>query len=173
MKTFSLIIFLLMATAACSQTKGTAKLYGYMQPVSGGAFPSKAIDEGGKEVASETEQRFNYLLYLASSTIVYPSEIWVRGKLYSVTTTSIKTTPVKEPRVSEISSADSARTLVPSTTKKVWQLHLAPAGSSIKQSVKGKSLAKSNELVVVYKMGGKFYYSILPKLDLLEAVAMQ
>jgi hypothetical protein len=161
-----------IALISFAQTKGTAKIYGYKQPVSQGAFPSKGIDEQGKEVGSEPEQRFNYFLFLSSATTLYPSEIWVNGQLFAVTARSVKSTPVRQTNANA-ETADSSRILVPKTSKKVWQLDLRPANSSIKASEKGKALAKTNELVVVYKMGGKFYYSNLPKLELLESVAMQ
>ncbi len=36
-----------------------------------------------------------------------------------------------------------------------------------------KSKSKTNELVIVYKMNGKFYLSLLEKLKVLEAATMQ
>jgi hypothetical protein len=62
--------------------------------------------------------------------------------------------------------------LVPSTTRQVVMLKPVPSIDD-KLSEKGESLSASNELVVVYRMNGKFYYNTARKFTILEPAALQ
>ncbi|HEX8314741.1 MAG TPA: hypothetical protein VF609_07110 [Flavisolibacter sp.] len=168
------IIFLLSLAIAVTgasvmaQTKGTAKIYGYQQQVSGGASPdrSQAPGSGDRQRAG-----VNYYIYLSlpGSVRIYPAELWINGVLYGVQFKMESKTPVL------LQSNDPAlndRVLVSKTAQKVIQLIPIPANGA-KKSAKGHSLAKANEVVVVYKQNGKFYYSSLQKLTGLENAAMQ
>lgn len=164
------LAILLMAAQFCfAQTAGTAKLYGYKQPVTQGASPQKGIDEQGKETATEMKQRFNYLIYLASNSIIYPSEVWINGKAYSATFTPVTSTPVKH---EVMAPGDTVTVLVPKTTQRVIRIQLAPAIQN-KLTEKGKILSGKNELVVIYKSAGKFYYRTIAKMNTVEAIPMQ
>lgn len=165
------IIFLsicLLSIYSFSQTKGTAKIYGYKQSVVSG-MRKNVINENGQELNNAPKAKYNYWFYIVSPSIVYPSELWINGQAYSAKTEIVFETPVEK----QGGIADSSKlVLVPKTTQRVLMLTPAPAIEK-KQSEKGKSLASNNELVVVYKQAGKFHYNTIKKLTQLETVAMQ
>jgi hypothetical protein len=167
------ILFLLFTFSAGSfvsaQTKGSAKIYGYKEPVSG-AVSQRAIDENGKPVVSDAVGRFNYFIYLVTPNRVYPSELWLNGEVYSAKIETVKT-PVVRKNFNNPSEPQSTE-LVPATTQQVTRLSPGPAIND-KLSEKGKSLSEENELVVVYKQNGKFYYQTVSSLTLLEIAALQ
>lgn len=168
MKQFLLFLFALVSIVSCAQTKGTAKLYGFKEPVLPGVNPN-IIQEDGNTVQEEKEQGMNYFIYLQSAARVYPSELWIMGTPYSVAVHTVKT-PVERQQFTVPGKGKFV--LVPATADKVVQLSPAPAIET-KLSNKGKSLAAENALVVVYKQGGKFYYSSLKELQQLTPVALQ
>ena len=94
MKPILLLLFLAGIIPAQAQTEGSAKIYGYSEPVSKGVAPQKTIDENGKESTAENKQAFNFFIYLVSQSRVYPSEMWILGKPYSVSIERITKTPV-------------------------------------------------------------------------------
>jgi hypothetical protein len=168
MKYISLFSLLLFAVCmnGFAQTKGNAKLYGYVQSVSGGASPERSE---GPTVA--TNSGTNYYIYLTSqsSSRIYPSELWINGERYGVQMKTIAETPVL------FESADPAlnnKTLVPKTKQKVIQL-VPITANGVKKSAKGEALSKTNGVVAVYKLNGKFYYATLKELSRLENAALQ
>jgi len=169
MKMKPLLIVLVMMTIsvlASAQSKGTAKLYGYVQEVSGGKRP---------EISGNTEPsrgpRKNYMLYAVSSTRIYPTSVWVEGVQYGVTPKTISSTPVEYADENNIGSPK--QTLVPSTKQKVVQLILNSTPQQKGSTTKAASLGKANDVVLMYKLGDKYYYSLLKSLSSLEAAAMQ
>lgn len=168
MKIFFFLLALFAAFSACTQTKGSAKLYGYIQQVSGGARPDPSAEPG---TANGSNGGKNYFLYVASKARLYASEIWVEGNRYGVTTKAIGQTPVEHN--DEMIPGSPRKVLVPKTGSKVVQLILRPAGASKSVGSKARSLAAVNEVVLVYKEGSKFYYNTLGKLSALDAAAMQ
>jgi hypothetical protein len=164
----ALLIFAINFIAQ-AQTKGNAKIYGYVQSVSGGASPNRSEPP---ELQNNKGAGNNYYIYLALGTAsrIYPSEIWIKGDLYGVQTKPIKKTPVV--MESEVFAPTEERILVPKTTQKVTQL-IPVASNGEKTSAKRESLAKSNDVVVVYKLAGKFYYATLKSLTSLQNAAMQ
>jgi hypothetical protein len=168
---FLFILTIGFTIISIAQTKGSAKLYGFKEPVTSGVAPSNIEDGNGKEIKNEAKSTFNYFIYLQTISRVYPSEMWINGVPYSVKVETIKSTPVKRDNSNNPSQTTST-ILVPKTTHKVVMLTPAPAIND-KLSKKGRSLSKDNELVVVYKQAGKFYYSNLKKMKELEAAIMQ
>ena len=166
-------LFLLIASAAalvsCAQNKGSAKLYGFKEAVVSGV-KTGVTEEGGETSQQAAKSGLNYFIYLQTPGRVYPSEIWIDGTVYSVTTET-QATPVERQAFAAPSQSGKVQ-LVPKTSDKVVQLTPVNATPE-KLSQKGKSLAESNELVVVYKQGGQFYYSVLKELKQLEPVALQ
>jgi hypothetical protein len=169
-KIFFLLFTFSAGLFASAQTKGTAKIYGYKEPVSG-AVSQRAIDENGKPVVSDPAGRFNYFIYLVTPNRVYPSELWLNGEVYSVKIETVKETPVVRKNFNNPSEPQSTE-LVPATTQLVIRLSPGPAITD-KLSEKGEILSKENELVVVYKQNGKFDYETLSSLTLLEVAALQ
>ena len=163
-----LLAFIFLSFASYSQTKGAINLYGFKQSVSGGRAPD--IAEGANTRTSGGAGK-NYFIYATSSSRIYPVEMWVEGVQYGVTITSITKTPVEYSDETNIGSKKTV--LVPKTSKKLIHLIPVPVMGNKSTGTKAKSLSSANELVVVYKQNGKFYYNALKTLSALESAAMQ
>ncbi len=163
------IFILLFSFCACnskSQTKGNATIYAYEQSVLPGAQRG-VIEEGGSEIKTESNGAKNYFIYITSTSRIYPAEIWIHGKVYSVRMEVISKTPV----INTTPLGDTVE-LVPSTTRKVLQLSPAPYTES-KQYGDINEQTKNNALVIVYKQNGRFYFNSQKEFKRLEAAAMQ
>jgi hypothetical protein len=156
-------VALFLSITGMAQVEGASKLYGYKQEVMPGTI---RVDENGNQV--RPKPRYNYFIYLSSSTKVIPTEVWIDGKAYSVNASPVAKTPVeyKNP-----TSTEKAKILVPKTTRFVLQL--LPVAELSQASSKGKTLSEKNQLVVIYKGGQKNYYKALAKFTMLEMLAMQ
>lgn len=110
-------------------------------------------------------------MYAASTYRIYPAEIWIEGIRYGVSVKPITKTPVEYSDEANIGSPRSV--LVPATSKKIIQLIPISATAAKHMGTMAKSLSATNELVVVYKQGGKFYYNTLKSLSAIESAAMQ
>ena len=163
-----LFALLLIAIAGSTQEKGTAQLYGYYQAVSRGRAPEINAETG---LRTSQGQGRNYRLYAVSPALIYPAEIWVEGVRMGVTIKTITQTPVEYSDDADLGAAK--KVLVPQTTQQVRQLILTPAVEGKNYGKKAESLAKSNDLVLVYKQGGKFYYTTLKSLSALNSTAAQ
>ena len=162
----ALCVFSVLITMA--QSRGSAKLYGFREAVISGVNKSH-VEEGGEQVNIAGKPGVKYMIYLQSAVRVYPSEIWIDGEPYGV---SLQTVPTPVERQEFTAPSQKKTVLVPSTTDKVVKLTPVPPVES-KLTAKGRELAAANELIVVYKQGGKFYYSTLKELKQLEPVALQ
>ncbi|MGZ8561576.1 MAG: hypothetical protein ACXWV3_08290 [Flavisolibacter sp.] len=169
MKRLITIAALFISFQAVAQSKGKVNIYAYKEPVIGGAYQQNQIEEGGNKTEVEQKARFNYLIYLASEERVYPSEIWINGTAFSAGLESVNS-PVT--RQNFTAPGQAKMELVPLTSQKVIQLKPGPAITE-KISKEGRDLSKSNELVVVYKQNGKFFYVGIPIFKILEPVALQ
>jgi len=170
MKPFLLGLLIFCSFSLFSQTKGSAKLYGFKEPVASGKHPDNEVEENGNKSTpvSTGSQSFNYFIYLQSPVRVYPAEMWLNGSVYAVSIQTV-TTPVERDNGT---TGGKKKLLVPKTTNKVLLLTPVPLAES-KNSTNGKALAAKNELVVIYKQGGRFYYSVVKTLTVLETVPLQ
>ncbi len=98
--------------------------------------------------------------------------MWLKGKRYSAKPEAVNKTPVQmgDPALRD---SHNIITLVPKTTKKVMMLVPGNAVIQSKSLAIAKSKARTNELVIVYKMSGKLYYALLKELNVLERASMQ
>jgi hypothetical protein len=167
-KLITFFIFSLAVTMSYAQSRGKIKLYGFIQNVSRGKAPE--LSEGGGTQTSAGMGR-NYRLYAVSPSRIYPVALWLNGVEYGVSVNTIKQTPVTYEDAGNIGAP--GKTLVPKTSGMVIQL--VPVAASTNKSIgrNAKSLAQSNEMVLVYKQNGKFYYSILKQLSSLDPAPMQ
>lgn len=161
MKYILLLIFLAIGFGALAQSRGKARIFGFVQPVAP-AVAGGSLDISGEEVPTARTGGQNLMLYIAAPSRVYPSEIWVNGEQYSVRSMEVRTSPVRH----------GSKVLVPRTAQKVWQMIPGPAAAA-KSHAKARQLAKTNEMVVVYKQNGKFWYNTLAKVETLEGAARQ
>ena len=168
MKTFFFLVFVLaFQCKTLAQQEGSSKLYGFVQEVLPGAN-NTVIVEGGGQVNEPKKQGKNYMIYIESTSRVYPVELWIQGERYSARMDVITSTPV----VFGNENTGSRKVLVPKTTRKV--LLLTPSAyTEIKNAGDVSAIAGNNELVVLYRQNGKFYYNKLEKLEQLQAAAMQ
>jgi hypothetical protein len=162
-----LLLVIGISCSSFSQSKGTIKLYGFQQSVSGGKAPEP--NEHGLRVSKGAGK--NYFLYAVSPSRIYPTEIWVEGTRFGVTIKTIEQTPVEYG--DEMNIGSPKKVLIPKTNQKVVQLIPSTTIESKVSSTKAKSLAANNALVVVYKQNGKFYYQTLSRLSSIEGAAMQ
>jgi hypothetical protein len=171
MKRFIIPMLFLFAFVSCkAQSKGTVNLYGLKQAVLPGIIPGPITTDDGRVIEEEFKPKFNLFIYTASNNTITPVEVWLSGKRYSVKTESISKTPVEYTNPTSMPKP-SVTTIVPKTNKKVLKLTLSDTEG--KSSLKNTSLAKANELVVVYKQGSKVYYVALKSIKEIEPVAMQ
>ena len=166
-KYFLFLLLIAFGFKSSAQTEGSAKLYGYVQEVLPGANNS-VIVEGGEQVTEPKKAGKNYMIYIESTSRVYPVEIWIKGEPYSASMDVISSTPV----VFGSENTGNRKVLVPKTTKKLLMLTPSPYIET-KNTGDVSAIASSNELVVLYKQNGKFYYNKLEKLETLQAAAMQ
>lgn len=171
MKACWLLCTLVLSLSCFSQTS-TVKLYGFSQVVAKGVPSTYETDEQGKTVETKQEVNKNLFIYLAypPDLNLYPVEVWMKGELYS-----IKQQPAHTPVVIVYANGQyepETVILVPTTTDTVFQLILTDRSPSKNTTIK-KSLAETNDLVVVYKLNGKFYSQTLKKIKGLRMGIMQ
>lgn len=167
-KMMTLLLAVLLAAASQAQTKGTIKIYGYKQPVVGGVA-QRTISENGKSNEAAVKPRFNYRIYTASSSNITPVELWINGKAFSVSQSLVES-PVIYTSTNNPANPVSV-ILVPKTNKKVLQLGLEEPKRSA--SAKAKTWAKTNELVLIYKVNGRTFYQVMKRLEVMEIAFLQ
>ena len=162
---YFLLIAINFSVFSFAQTEGASKIYGYKQKLMPGMV---RVDANGREVPRQPH--YNYFIYLASTNKVTPVEIWINGEAYSPIVNAVSSTPVEY--TNPTSGDNKAIELVPKTTRKVLQV--GPSLNKMqKPTQKGKSLSKKNELVIIYKWNGRWFYKTLTQLNELDAVHMQ
>ena len=161
---YLLVLSVCFCATSIAQTEGASKLYGYKQKVMPGTI---RVDDNGREMPRKSQ--YNYFIYLASTTKVTPVEIWINGEVYSVTVHEVST-PVEYRHPS--SANNNPKILVSKTNRHVLQLETS-LNKIQNPNARGKSLSAKNEMVIIYKGGGKWYYKAVSKLDELEPLAMQ
>jgi hypothetical protein len=162
--------FLLFATFLFFIFYGSAQsvtVKAFVQSSIPGNVPVGVTNENGtarKQVASQ-EHYYIYLIYNKLQKVV-PVEAWIKGVHYPVKPEMIDRTPIElEDRT--FPNQPKKIVLVPKTGSQVVQL-LPLADGPVKMA-SAMSKAKTNELVVVYKLKNKFYTTTIRKLISLPA----
>jgi hypothetical protein len=175
MKYFLILIVLsvLLSTRLFAQSRSDVKLYAYARPVTGGVMPKISTQENGSQTMIKPKTKYSYLFYLEGpkKLRIYPVELWIKGERYGIKTTAVNTTPV-EITSGELPQYTKTITLVPKTKNRVIKLDPAVAVNG-KNFPKAKAKAETNEIVLVYKYGGKFYYAVQDKIKLIEPIVLQ
>jgi hypothetical protein len=175
MKYFLILITLslLLSTKLFAQSRTDVKLYAYARPVTGGIMPKISTQENGSQTMVKPKTKFNYLFYLEGpkKLRIYPVELWLKGERHGVKSTDVNTTPV-EISTGELPQYTKTITLVPKTNNKVIKLDLAVAVNG-KDFLKAKAKAEANDVVLVYKYAGKFYYAVQNKIRILDPIVLQ
>lgn len=172
MRCIVILLIAFLGITGFAQAQNGVKLYGYAQSVTQG-MAGKQLDENGKVVKKTPAKLRNYFMYLssASKNRMYPVEIWIKGERLGVKAEAVSTTPVTTV-VDDGSMNAKTIVLVPQTTSKVWLL-TGTKGPLLKEFPKAKTLAETNELVLVYRLNGKFGYATLKEFQQLSDGAMQ
>lgn len=174
MKLILTTLALLLTGVVTAQTRSDVKIYGYMQPVIGGANPVNMPDESGSVKAEQRREKKNYYIYIAgpAGQRIYPTEIWIEGQQYSTRTASV-TSPVQI-TIHTGETNPKKKTLVARTSNKVYQITPSSSTpSSAKTLAVSETKSTDNDVVISYKLGSKMYYAVLKKLSALEAAAME
>jgi hypothetical protein len=148
------------------------KLYGYSQIIIPGIAAKGNIGENGNGIKQKKEPNYQYRIYLTTTSAakIYPIELWIKGQPYSVKTEKVTKTQVEDV---DFSTREGKTTvLVPKTTANVFQW-LPTSYTADKNLQKARDLASTNELVAVYKQGGKTYYKTLKRLTVLPPQSRQ
>ena len=163
----SILLMLICALNFSAFSQTGVKIYGFYREVLPGTIP-KGTDENGKALPPP-EVNVEYLVYISgpSGKRIYPVEIWIKGERYSASVTTESHSPVQ-------TTGDLGKviTLVPKTSGTVQRIHTGKEVDG-KNFPNAKTKAASNDLVIVYKMNGKFYSSALKHFKKIEPVNHQ
>ena len=163
MKWSFLVISFTCALIACAQPK--IIINAYSQQFTPGTIPTRdVVGENADDFIKHPAVITNYLIYVEVDTAmqITPSAVWVGGKWDTVAAKNIIKTPF-------ITEYPSKKTLVPATSKKVYEIIL---GDTLKQAIvptaKVKKQMIDHELIFAYWWNGKRYFAALKKLTVLE-----
>lgn len=158
-----MVISFTCALIACAQPK--IIIHAYSQQFTPGTIPTRdVVGENADDFIKHPAVITNYLIYVEVDTAmqITPSAVWVGGKWDTVAAKNIIKTPF-------ITEYPSKKTLVPATSKKVYEIIL---GDTLKQAIvptaKVKKQMIDHELIFAYWWNGKRYFAALKKLTVLE-----
>jgi len=171
MKKIGFLFSILTSLTAISQP--SIKIFAYSQTTTPGTIPKGVTDENGNQVNSKKEFPVNYYIFAAhtvSAKIIF-TEIWIKGKFYSVQTHKVDSTPVVN--INENMPGNLVKeVLVPFTKSKV--IAIAPGktmNNNVSRSSWFQNIAKHNELIFSYMFGDKKYFIGVKKIKVLEPIA--
>lgn len=170
-----LTAILMVATNGLKAQSKSDKLFGYSQVTTPGIAKADEIEnlDGTVTQTTGSGNNKNYFIYLStlSKTRVYPMEVWIKGEAFSARSETITNSPVQISGPG-VRGNPQKTTLVPKTTQKVTRLIPIPLMGG-KSTDRGETLAAQNDLVVVYKQGGKTVYKTLKNIKELSPKALQ
>jgi hypothetical protein len=171
MKVAAMVCSLLLILASCASQSKNVKLYAYKQAVSPGKRSGYETDENGKPLPQKTKARVNYFIYLShpASLQIKTIEMWIDGDPFDIRAERVNS-PVE---IDDGNPFKSTKTvLVPKTKDSVWLLNPVEHNDrGTKNPI--KTLAKANQLVVMYKLKGKSYSQSLKEIKPLPTAVMQ
>lgn len=151
----------LISAVSSAQYSPILKKYAYSQITTPGTVPVDT-DENGNPIAKKNEPSPLYYIYvtIAKKDAIKVTELWIKGKRYSLQQEEILETPV-EMINTDVSDNPKRKIMVPKTKNKV--LRLAPVrilpenkpGSYVKQL-----MSKSEVVIVCYRRGKKYFASV-------------
>jgi hypothetical protein len=162
MRSALVLLFLGFQLTGFGQKDGIT-LYAFEQKVIPGIAPARDVVEGGKVVKKTSWAEKQYYIFLTTpdNITVYPVLVWIKGKAFGVRSKE-SATPVKR-----LSTNDTTIVLVPKTEQRV--VRLFPVETALGKQQWGATLAKQNELVLVYKIKGRHYYLVKERFERLDA----
>ena len=156
-----IILLLFMAVSFSAFSQNGVTLYGFYQESLPGTIP-KGTDENGNTIPKKSA--VDYIIYLKApaSSKITPVEIWIKGEQ-----TLLQAEKTKTPVHIQSSGTGNSTTLVPKTGSNVWKIIPTSSTNYIKFT-RARDKAEVNDVVVVYKLKGKFYSATLKNLKRLE-----
>ncbi|CAF2145247.1 unnamed protein product [Rotaria magnacalcarata] len=153
-----LIVFIIIAGVAFSQTNTTYKLLTYSRSITGGA---QQVDENGKAIDNI---RYQYDVFLETSGKTKPiiTAFWIKGQPYQVQIVPVKKLPVT------LLIEKRKIVLVKQSAQFVWQLLLTPDSS--KKSLQTNTYKDLQLNEVVCKLKGNTKNILLKKITELPAI---
>jgi len=171
MKKLWFLFSILSSFAAISQS--SVKIFAYSQTETPGNIPKGITDENGNQVIKRRETPVKYYIFAThppSVNIIF-TEIWIKGKLYTVETQKIDSTPVIHVNKNMPGNLKE-EVLVPYTVQQV--IAIVPGSvknKTLKRCSRISKLANNNELVLRYIDRGKKRFTGIKKIKLLEPIA--
>lgn len=163
MKAFIAIGFFFI-TIVCFSQPDSIKLYAYRQTSLPGIPSSENKDEKGKLIEEKKSFSLTYSIYFTFSKdkTISLLELWLNGKVFGIEQQTILSTPI-EYSFDNNSFQPQKMVLVPFTNNKV--LKLSPIEKLPgKISLAKKTLATTNELIVVYEENNKVNLKTVKKI---------
>jgi hypothetical protein len=172
MKVGCLLISLFVFSSTCFSQTGSVKLYAFKQLVASGVPSSYETDEQGKKVETTSKPSANFFIYLSypPDLALSVAEVWMNGEIYKVKEEAVDA-PVEITYDNGISAPETIA-LIPQTADTVTRIVLLEKLASRIKGVK-KSLAETNDVVLVYKINRKFYAQIVKRIKSLRIGVLQ
>ena len=154
----NLLLFLLATIVLKGLSQPVIKIFAYKQENSPGMVRAGVKDENGNPVKKAAAQ-MNYFIFLSSgrTTKITPTQIFIRGKSFSIDSLLEKDTPV-EYTDNSIPKKEKKIVLVPRTNNKVVEVKIVPSKKNFSMTSYLKKLTKTNDLVIGYIWHKKKYF---------------
>jgi hypothetical protein len=166
----SLLITGLLILGKLSLAQPPVKLFVYSQVFTPGMVPQRDIpSENGAARVNRPAATTQYYIYAAvgSAVSIYPDQVWIKGQWYKISKTNLVKAPV-------MSDVPATKVLVPAGHKKVLGADLGAALPAIRKPFPGLVKMMSDaEFILRFAWKGKFYYSPLKKITVLDPVHAQ
>ena len=163
--------FTLLIAAVATHGQPAIKIFAYEQQSLPGTVPVGIKDENGNPI-KKAAAKTNYFIFLSfkKNCIVTPVQVLIKGFSFSIDSlTDVKKIPVEY--TNHTIPNDSHKTiLVPKTSNRVIKINLAEPGQPVESNNHIKSLAKTNDLVIIYTWNKKKYYTAVKKMTVLEPI---
>jgi hypothetical protein len=147
-----------------SLAQPTVKLYGYSQlSTPGMVLDKEAANKSGKS----WDAAMDYFIYLSfnRSLAVAPSEVWIRGNRFTISSNKTVATPVLSPGNTVLVAKSASKVIQLKHNRPLLTLATAPGWL--------KNMISQNELVVAYTWKGKKYFKALKTIKELDTVYNQ
>ncbi|HEV8284708.1 MAG TPA: hypothetical protein VGQ09_10370 [Chitinophagaceae bacterium] len=167
----NLLFFIALTIGLNLFSQPVIKIFGFEQESLPGTIPVGVKDENGNPVKKAATPK-NYFIFLSfkKKYSVTPIQMFIRGKAFTIQSTSIEKTPVAYINNTIHDNAEKT-ILVPQTSDKVIKLQIIETPKQEKKTAYIQNLTGKNDLVIAYLWNKKKYFITLKKLKKLDPVA--
>jgi len=166
-----LLFFMVFSIGANLFGQPIVKIFVFEQENLPGTKPTGVTDENGRAIKKAAAKK-NYFVFLTfkKSYDIRPVKIFIRGKSFSIQTTTLKKTPVEYTNNTVVGNPEKT-VLVPFTKNRVLELNITDTQAEEKKSGSIRNLTEKNDVVIGYIWNKKKYFATLEKIKKLEPVA--